>query len=105
MRKTTFALAILVIALGLTATLTLRAYKVRLIHLIVENAVLQKAPADYPEARIRNVFESFLRHAEASNREDHYLERLLQASQRLEKVQQLDARGLEELFEALDPMN
>jgi hypothetical protein len=43
------------------------------------------------------------RSAEATHREDEYLERLLQTSQRLEKVQRLTERDLDRLLAELNP--
>jgi hypothetical protein len=103
MKRTTIMAAAVVVAVGLGSVLLLRQYKLELIHLIVENAVIQKAPDDYPESRIREAFDQSLQRAEASGREEIYLDRLLQASQRLEKIQVLSATELDRLLLELDP--
>jgi hypothetical protein len=101
MRRVTVLAAVLILGVG--SVLFFRQYKLELIHLIVENAVIQKAPAHYPEDRIRHAFESNLARAEASGSEELYLDRLLQLSQRLEKIQALSAEELDRLLLELDP--
>ena len=92
-----------ILVLGIGLMLGLSKYKLPLIHTIVQNAVLQKAPASYPRARIRQAFEHNLRKARETDREELYLDRLLTASQRLEKVQSLESKQVDELLAELDP--
>jgi hypothetical protein len=78
-------------------------YKLVLIQTIVENAVIQKAPQGYPEEQIKEAFARYYTRAQSSDREEAYLELLLQASQRLEKIQRLESRQVDELLNDLDP--
>lgn len=103
MKKRTIILLAVILALGTGALLVFRAYKLRLIHLVVENAVIQKAPDGYPRQAIVAAFDAHLAEARRSHREDEYLDRLLQTSQSLEKVQRLEKKELDELLAELDP--
>jgi hypothetical protein len=100
--RTIIALAV-ILALGMGALLVLRQYKLHLIHVIVENAIIQKAPEGYPRQTIVAAFDAHLNTAKQLDREDAYLTRLLEASQRLEKVQRLSAPELDQLLAELDP--
>ncbi|RPI28268.1 MAG: hypothetical protein EHM61_05775 [Acidobacteria bacterium] len=103
MRKRTIVAAVLVLGFGIFLIWGLSKYKLVLIQSIVENAVVQKAPSGYSETRIRQAFKEHFAHAWSSERENIYLDRLLQASQRLEKVQTLKASQVDQLLEDLDP--
>ncbi len=103
MKRTTVVAAAVILVLGIGLILGLSKYKLPLIQKIVENAVVQKAPASYPQAHIRQVFEEHYTKARRMGREDLYLDRLLKASQRLEKIQTLDSKQVDELILDLDP--
>jgi gamma-glutamyl phosphate reductase len=103
MKKTTILAGAVILVLGIGLMLGLSKYKLPLIHSIVQNAVVQKAPPNYPQARIRQAFEQNLQKARQMDREDVYLDRLLKASQRLEKIQSLDSKQVDELLMELDP--
>ena len=103
MKRTTIVAAAVILALGIGLVMGLSKYKLALIHAIVENAVVQKAPAGYSERHIREVFDSNYRKAEQTEREDVYLDRLLRVSQRLEKVQKLESNQVDEVLRDLDP--
>ena len=79
----------------------LDSYKIDLVHQVVVNAVIQKAPADYPGDHIARVFQRARKEATESLREQEYLEKLLRLSQRLEKVQWLARDQVEEILEEL----
>ena len=98
-KRTLITLGVIVLA-GLAALSWLRSYQLELIHIVVTNAVVQKAPADYPEERIRLGFEQALNQVGHTGRET-YLERLLLLSQRLEKLQELSTGEIDTLLEAL----
>ena len=83
----------------LVAFWLLNSYKIDLVHRVVVNAVIQKAPPDYPEDHIARVFQRARKEATESLREQEYLEKLLRLSQRLEKVQSLAPGQVEEILE------
>jgi len=103
MKRTTIVAAAVILVLGIGLMLGLNRYKLALIQTIVENAVVQKAPTNYPQAQIRRVFDENLRKARQMEREDLYLDRLLKASQRLEKIQRLESNQVDELLLDLAP--
>ncbi len=103
MKKTTIVAAAVILVLGIGLILALNHYKLALIQVIVENAVVQKAPTSYPRAHIRQVFDENYRKARRMERQDLYLDRLLEVSQRLEKVQMLESEQVKEILGALDP--
>jgi len=104
MKRTTIVAAAVILILGIGLILGLSRYKLVLIHSIVENAVVQKAPATYPQAQIRQAFDENYSKARRMQRQDQYLERLLEASQRLEKVQRLESSQVDTLLRDLDPV-
>ncbi|HEY3128837.1 MAG TPA: hypothetical protein VGL91_05225 [Acidobacteriota bacterium] len=75
-------------------------YKMSLVHVVVKNAVLQKAP---PEARasLESAFEQARAQAERARRSDAYLETLFAISQRVEKVQHLSPEAIGEILRML----
>ncbi|MFB3904027.1 MAG: hypothetical protein ACE15E_11285 [Acidobacteriota bacterium] len=103
MKRTTIVAATVILVSGIGLIVALNHYKLALIHVIVENALVQKAPASYPYGRIRQVFEENYRKARRLGRENVYLDRLLKVSQRLEKIQRLESRQVEEVLLELDP--
>jgi hypothetical protein len=88
--------------LGMACLLLLNRYKTDMIHVTILNAVLQKAPRDYPEQRIRHRFTSVFEEARRSGNVEAYLKRLLALAQRLEKIQHLEAAEVDALLENLD---
>jgi hypothetical protein len=103
MKRTTIIAAAVILILGIGLILGLNRYKLPLIHAIVENAVVQKAPAGYPQGHIRQVFDENFRKARRMGREEAYLDQLLRVSQRLEKIQRLESNQVEEIVANLDP--
>ena len=75
-------------------------YKVSLVHVVVKNAVLQKAPPEV-RASIESAFEQARAEAEHGRRSDAYLETLFAISQRVEKVQHLSPEATEEILRLL----
>ena len=98
-KRTLITLGVTVLV-GVGALVWLRSYQLELIHVVVTNAVVQKAPADYPEEKIRLGFKQALKQAEHTGRET-YLRRLLLLSQRLEKLQELSTSEIDTLLKAL----
>ena len=85
----------------LVAFWMLNSYKIDLVHRVVVNAVIQKAPPDYPHDHIERVFQRARAEASENFRQQEYLEKLLRLSQRLEKVQLLLPGQVEEILEGI----
>lgn len=103
MRKSTIGILALIVLFGFVSLWLLNRYKLSLVEAVVENAVIQKAPDDFPEEQIRQVFAENHKLAVELRRQDWYLERLLDTSRRLEKVQRLDQQQVRELLSQLGP--
>jgi cell shape-determining protein MreC len=103
MKKSVLIIVALMLLIFVGSMLLLRFYRLDLVQTVVVNAVIQKAPENYPGQRVQEVFQAARRRAEGENQEQAYLERLLRISQRLEKIQQLGSSDLDELLESLDP--
>jgi hypothetical protein len=88
----------IVVVLGIGALLILRSQAVEIVHAVVENAVIQKAPEGYPTDRIHEAFESSLRTAQREGTTQQYLEELKVLSHRIEKVQRLEKIEVDELI-------
>ena len=82
--------------------LLLRYFEVDLVHTIVLDVVIQKAPHGYPRQEISQAFAVARRRAEQDNQEEAYLEELFSFSRRLEKIQLLSSAELEELLKIGD---
>ena len=101
MRKSAIITIPLLILIFAGSLLLLRFYKLDLIHTVVVNTVVLKAPRGYPEGKIRRTFDAARARAKREDREQDHSEKLLSLSQRLEKIQQLSHDELQELLEAL----
>ncbi len=97
-KKSTIVILVILISIFSGSMLLLRYYEVDLVHTIVLNAVIQKAPEWYPRQEISQAFAAARRRAEEDNREEAYLEELFSFSRRLEKIQLLRKDELEELL-------
>jgi len=95
-----FFILLLLILVG--SMLVLRFYKLSLVQSVVVTALMQKAPKDYSQKEIRETFQAAFRTARCQGQEQAYLEQLLQISQRLEKMQQLGHKTVDQLLESLD---
>lgn len=92
-------LSVLVPAILLfSAYLGLKIYNLHLVQLAVVNAVIQKAPPCFPEARIRSVFGQAFQRAEKMAETEAYRTTLFQLAQRLEKLQYLSEQEVSELL-------
>lgn len=91
----------LVVALGLAALIGLRHYSVEIVNAVVADAMVQKAPEGYPAQKIQKAFAQKLQQVEQSGAKDQYLVQLERMSQRLEKVQWLEADEVDQLLEGL----
>lgn len=101
MKKSTIAVLVLLFMSFVGALLLLNVYKLELVHTIVLNAVVQKAPEDFSGEEIRRAFSRARQNAQKANREKRYLEKLLRISQRLEKIQELSADETRKLLDEL----
>lgn len=101
-KKSTIIILVTLLSIFAGSILLLRYYEVDLVHTIVLNAVIQKAPQGYPRQEISQAFAAARRRAEQDNREDAYLEELFSFSRRLEKIQLLSSEELEELLKIGD---
>ena len=101
-KKSTIIILVTLLSISAGSILLLRYYEVDLVHTIVLNAVIQKAPQGYPRQEISQAFAAARRRAEQDNREEAYLEELISFSRRLEKIQLLSSDELEELLKIGD---
>lgn len=101
MNKRSLIALIIIGLLGLVALLVLKTYATDLVHIAVVNSVVQKAPDSYPAERIRQAFRRNYLAAERDGAEDAYLEKLKRLSQRLEKIQYLEEREVDEILKEL----
>ena len=97
-KKSTIIILVTLLSIFAGSILLLRYYEVDLVHTIVLNAVIQKAPEGYPRQEISQAFAAARRRAEEDNRKTAYLEELFSFSRRLEKIQLLSRAELEELL-------
>jgi hypothetical protein len=88
---------------ALAAFWLLHSYRLDLVHLVVVNATIQKAPPGYPGDRVCAAFGQARAKALRTRRQAEYLEQLLSLSQRLEKVQSLTVSQLDEILLELAP--
>ncbi len=98
-KKSTIIILVTLLSIFAGSILLLRYYEVDLVHTIVLNAVLQKAPQGYPRQEISQAFAAARRRAEQDNWEEAYLEELFSFSRRLEKIQLLSWDEVEELLD------
>ncbi len=101
-KKSTIIILVTLLSISAGSMLLLRYYEVDLVHTIVLNAVIQKAPQGYPRQQISQAFAAARRRAAQDNREEAYLEELFSFSRRLEKIQLLSRAELEELLKIGD---
>jgi len=98
-KKSTLIILVILLSIFAGSMLLLRYYEVDLVHTVVLNAVIQKAPEGYPRQEISQAFAAARRRAEEDNRKTAYLEELFSFSRRLEKLQLLSRDELEELLD------
>lgn len=101
MKKSTYIIVAVLLLFFLSAMWLLRSYNLELIHVVVTETVIQKAPSDYPATRIEEAFDDAFQEAVREDREEEYRSRLLSISQRLEKIQKLGDSEVEKLLESL----
>ena len=102
-KKSTIIIVAFLLLMLVGSMMLLRHYELDLIHGVVTNTVLQKAPEGYPEGLIRQAFQQARRRSEREERSRAYLMDLFALSQRLEKVQFLSQDEVDEILRSLDP--
>lgn len=87
--------------LAIVSLWLLKQRSTELVHAIVLNAVVQKAPDDYPVSRIQKAFSQRLESAIRTNRGTEYLAELKVLSHRIEKRQFLSTEEVDEILEEI----
>ena len=100
LRRLALLMAVLAL-LAIVTRFTLKSYSLELVHIVVLNALTQKAPDDYPKQRILNRFSGCLEEVKTSGSQEPYMQQLMRISHHLEKVQYLEASEVEHLLAEL----
>ena len=85
----------------LGALLVLRSYRIDLVHTVVLEGLLERAPEKTPRQPIINAFENARRRALETDRAEVYLEQLFMISRRLEKIQHVDDEQVAQMLQIL----
>lgn len=99
--KRTYILAGLIALFGIASLALLRYYSNDIIHAVVVNAVIQKAPEDYPESEIRTVFNQRFARAQERGEVQRYMDLIKELSHHLEKTQRLEKEEVDRLLESV----
>jgi len=91
----------MIAVLGFLTRFALKSNSLELVHVVVVNAVAQKAPDDYPRHRVYQAFSDCLEQVEERQDQDQYLQHLQTLSHSLEKVQYLESVEVDSLLEDL----
>ena len=102
MNKKLLAAFAVVLLAGVVVLLVLKSYTVEIIHSVVVNAVVQKAPECYDRAKIVKVFDDALARAEQGGSRDRYLIELQEVFRSLEKRQYLEPEEMDGLLAQLN---
>ncbi len=97
--KKIYILAALIALLGIATLAVLKHYSNDIVHAVVVNAVIQKAPEGYPEAEIRRVFNQKFALAREQGEVQKYMALIKDLSHHLEKIQRLDKGEVDRLLE------
>lgn len=85
----------------LGALFVLRSYRLDLVHTVVLEGLLERAPEDAGRQPIIDAFENARRRALETDRAEVYLERLFRISRRLEKIQHVDDEQVAQMLQIL----
>ena len=85
----------------LGALLVLRSYRIDLVHTVVMEGLLERAPEETPRQPIIDAFENARRRALETDRAEVYLEQLFMISRRLEKIQHVDDEQVAQMLQIL----
>ncbi len=102
MNKKLLAAFAVVLLAGVLFLLVLKSYTVEIVHAVVVNAVVQKAPEGYDQAKIVKVFDDALARAEQGGSRDRYLVELQEVFRNLEKRQCLEPEEMDGLLAQLN---
>ncbi len=97
-RNPRFIALLSLLVAAIVCYLVLRLYTVEVIHAVVVQAVIQKAPPTYPSQAIHDAFDRACRAAAEADDSEAYLGRLFEISQRLEKTQSLTVQEVSHLL-------
>ena len=89
--------------LGGVLLFLLKQYSTEMVHAVVQNAVIQKAPPGYSEEKIRQAFDRRLMHSRTSEEKDIYLRELKTLAQFLEKLQTLEEWQVDQIVDEIAP--
>ena len=98
MKKLSQVIVISILFVFVVTVFVLRSYKIDIIEHVVLSAIIQRAPINYPPGKIRKAFEEAEKRAAAENTKHAYMKKLLEISQRLEKIQYLNEKNLDALL-------
>lgn len=85
----------------LGALLVLRSYRIDLVHTVVLEGLLERAPEETTRQPIIDAFENARRRALETDRAEVYLEQLFMISRRLEKIQHVDDEQVAQMLQIL----
>lgn len=85
----------------LGALFVLRSYRLDLVHTVVMEGLLERAPEEYPRRLIVDAFEKARRQALETGEAEVYLAQLFTISRRLEKVQHIDGEQVAQMLQIL----
>ena len=100
MKRTRVAILLLPFVF-LGALFVLRSYRLDLVHTVVLEGLLERAPDETPRQPIIDAFENARRQALESDRAEVYLEQLFRISRRLEKIQHVDDEQVAQMLQIL----
>jgi hypothetical protein len=98
MNKTLVAAVSILLITGLLFLLVLKSYTVEIVHSVVVNALVQKAPEGYDQEKIRRVFNNALARAEKEDSKEIYLKEIQRVFHSLEKRQYLEPEEMDGLL-------
>ena len=100
MKRTRVAILLLPFVF-LGALFVLRSYRLDLVHTVVLQGLLERAPEAHPRRPIIDAFENARRQALETDRAEVYLQQLFRISRRLEKIQHVDDEQVAQLLQIL----
>ena len=100
MKRTRVAILLLPFVF-LGALFVLRSYRLDLVHTVVLEGLLERAPEETLRQPIIDAFENARRQALETDRAEVYLEQLFRISRRLEKIQQVDDEQVAQMLQIL----
>ncbi|GAB4241030.1 MAG: hypothetical protein Kow00109_16230 [Acidobacteriota bacterium] len=101
MRKRLLILGVLAVVGAAAVRVWLKSYSVEIVNLVVMEAVISKAPEDYPKEKIAARFRDCLARQRTPERRKIYLERLQRISHLLEKAAALTSEEIDAVLREL----